>query len=56
MTRVPRDFGAAMQRPEMRMFNRDYESEVERAVLALWTGVIGAAQAPAKPTAKRKSR
>ena len=50
-------FGAAMQRPEMRMFNRDYESEVERAVLALWTGVIEAgAHAQAKPPAKRKSR
>ena len=50
-------FGAAMQRPEMRMFNRDYESEVERAVLALWTGVIEAgASAPPRPAAKRKSR
>lgn len=50
-------FGAAMQRPEMRMFNCDYESEVERAVLALWTGVIEAgAGAPPKSAAKRKSR
>ena len=50
-------FGIAMQRPEMRMFNRDYETEVERAVLALWTGVIEAgANAQAKPVAKRKSR
>lgn len=50
-------FGAAMQRPEMRMFNRDYESEVERAVLALWTGVIEAgANDTARPAAKRKSR
>jgi AcrR family transcriptional regulator len=49
-------FGAAMQRPEMRMFNRDYESEVERAVLALWTGVIeSGAQAPAQK-AKGKTR
>jgi AcrR family transcriptional regulator len=50
-------FGAAMQRPEMRMFQRDYETEVERAVLALWTGVIEAsAQARALPKQKRKSR
>jgi AcrR family transcriptional regulator len=49
-------FGTAMQRPEMRMFNRDYESEVERAVLALWTGVIESPQARVKPAAKRKSR
>jgi len=50
-------FGAAMQRPEMRMFNRDYETEVERAVLALWVGVIeSGARSPAKPAAKRKSR
>lgn len=49
-------FGAAMQRPEMRMFNRDYESEAERAVLALWAGTIeSGAQAPKVP-AKRKSR
>lgn len=48
-------FGAAMQRPEMRMFQRDYETEVERAVLALWTGVI---EAPARARAdpKRRSR
>ena len=49
-------FGAAMQRPEMRMFNRDYESEVERAVLALWTGVIESTPATARPAAKRKTR
>jgi AcrR family transcriptional regulator len=50
-------FGAAMQRPEMRMFQRDYESEVERAVLALWNGSITAgAQARAKPHPKRKPR
>ena len=50
-------WGAAMQRPEMRMFQRDYETEVERAVLALWTGVIEAsAQARALPKQKRKSR
>jgi AcrR family transcriptional regulator len=48
-------FGAAMQRPEMRMFHRDYETEVERAVLALWTGVIAAGALPEKAP-KRKSR
>ena len=50
-------FGPAMQRPEMRMFNRDYEAEVERAVLALWVGVIESRAAESqKPSAKRKSR
>jgi AcrR family transcriptional regulator len=50
-------FGAAMQRPEMRMFRRDYETEVERAVLALWTGVIESPARPAtKPAPKRKAR
>jgi len=50
-------FGAAMRRPEMRMFNRDYEAEVERAVLALWTGVIEAgAETPPVAAAKRKAR
>jgi AcrR family transcriptional regulator len=50
-------FGAAMQRPEMRMFQRDFETEVERAVLALWTGVIETgSRERQKPKAKRKSR
>lgn len=49
-------FGAAMQRPEMQMFHRDYETEVERAVLALWTGVIDAGAAASVPKAKRKTR
>jgi AcrR family transcriptional regulator len=48
--------GEAMQRPEMRMFNRDYESEVERAVLALWVGVIESGAPAPKTSAKRKSR
>jgi hypothetical protein len=37
-------FGAAMQRPRDAHVQRDYEAEVERAVLALWTGVIEAAR------------
>jgi len=50
-------FGAAMLRPEMRMFHRDFEQEVERAVLALWTGVIQAAEAePRKASSRRKTR
>jgi AcrR family transcriptional regulator len=51
-------FGAAMRRPEMRMFNRDYESEVERAVLALWRGVIETAERPRAKhdDSKRRSR
>ena len=51
-------FGAAaMQRPEMRMFHRDYETEVERAVFALWIGVIEAgAQVPSKPKTKTKGK
>ena len=49
-------FCAAMQRPEIRMFLRDYSTEVERAVLALWTGVLEAPRTDAKPAQRRKSR
>ena len=45
-------FGAKMRRPEMRMFQRDYETEIERAVLALWTGALAPA---AQPKTKRKT-
>lgn len=47
-------FGAAMQRPELRMLNRNYETEVERALRALWSG-MRAAQ-PETKKSKRKSR
>jgi AcrR family transcriptional regulator len=50
-------FGAAMRRPEMRMLDRDYETEVERAVLALWIGVIeSGASERGRPAPTRKSR
>ena len=50
-------FGAAMDRPEMRMFQRDYESDVEGAVRAMWAGMLTArASAVRKAPAKRKSR
>jgi AcrR family transcriptional regulator len=32
-------FGAAMNRPELRMFKRDFEREIEAALRALWTGM-----------------
>lgn len=35
-------FGRAMERPELAMFKRDYEVEVERALRALWAGTVGA--------------
>jgi AcrR family transcriptional regulator len=50
-------FGDAMERPEMRMFHRDYESDVEGAVRAMWSGMIASgAPAPQKKPAKRKAR
>jgi AcrR family transcriptional regulator len=42
-------FGAAMNRPELRMFKRDFEREIEAALRALWTGMTVASP-------KRKSR
>jgi AcrR family transcriptional regulator len=47
-------FGAALERPELRMFRIDYEREVEAALRALWTGTLarGTANAPAKRTKK----
>lgn len=36
-------FGAAMNRPELRMFKRDFEREIEAALRALWTGMTVAA-------------
>jgi len=35
-------FGAAMNRPELRMFRRDFEREIEAALRALWTGMTAA--------------
>ena len=47
--------GAAMRRPELAMLNRDYETDVERAVLSLWAGVMAnAAERSLAP--KRRSR
>ena len=48
-------FGDALQRPEMRMFQRDYETEVERAVRALWDGVL-ARNAAGTAATKGRSR
>jgi AcrR family transcriptional regulator len=46
-------FGAAMERPELRMLNRDFEREVEAALRALWTGTLTrTAAAPAKSRRK----
>jgi AcrR family transcriptional regulator len=51
-----RRFGAAMQAPELRMLNRDFEREVEAALRALWTGTLSrtAAAPPAKSRRKVK--
>lgn len=46
--------GAAMQRPELRMLDRDYGTEVERALRALWDGMRAASPAP--KSTRRKSR
>lgn len=45
-------FGAAMNRPELRMLKRDYERDIEAALRSLWTGMTGGT--PAAP--KRKSK
>ena len=51
--------GAALERPELRMFRVNYEQEVEAAVRALWAGTLAAAPPPAsgtKGSSRRKSR
>ncbi|HET6264105.1 MAG TPA: TetR family transcriptional regulator [Usitatibacter sp.] len=42
-------FGRAMRRPELKVLDRDYEREVERALRALWGGWT-------RPDTKRKTR
>ena len=51
-------FGKAMERPQLRMLNRDYEREIENALRALWAGTISAAQAapPQLKAVKGKKR
>jgi AcrR family transcriptional regulator len=44
-------FGRAMRRPELRVLDRDYEREIEKALRALWGGWMRPAA-----TTKRKSR
>jgi AcrR family transcriptional regulator len=34
-------FGKALERPELVLLKRDYETEVERALRALWSGTMG---------------
>lgn len=40
--------GKAMERPELKMFRRDYEREVETALRALWNGTLGNVKGKAK--------
>ncbi len=49
-------FGAAMNKPELRMLKRDYEREIERALRARWAGMTGGAADAAVPAAKRRSK
>src|SRR6185503_15936488 len=52
-------FGAALERPELRMFRVDYEREVESALRALWDGTLARNSAAAPPkvaSAKRKGK
>ncbi|HUP98099.1 MAG TPA: hypothetical protein VM073_09165, partial [Usitatibacter sp.] len=42
-------FGRAMKRPELKLFDRDYECEIETALRALWVGWMA-------PRKKGKSR
>ncbi len=48
-------FGAALNRPELKLLKRDYEREIEKALRALWTGMTGGVGVPL-PTPKRKPR
>jgi hypothetical protein len=48
--------GPAMRRPELAMLDRDYETDVERAVLALWSGVMANAAEGARAVPRRRSR
>jgi AcrR family transcriptional regulator len=45
-------FGSAMDRPELRMFKRDYEREIEKALRALWGGSMAGSAPPAARKAK----
>jgi AcrR family transcriptional regulator len=49
-------FGAAINRPELRMFKRDYEREIERALRSLWTGMTSGPGGALTPAPKRKPR
>ncbi len=48
--------GAAMERPELRMLNRDFEREVEAALRALWAGTLARNVAAASEKSRRKSK
>lgn len=41
--------GAALKRPELRVIDRDYEREIERALRALWTGSFGTLPEKGRP-------
>jgi AcrR family transcriptional regulator len=45
-------FGRAMERPELRALDLDYEREIERALRFLWAGALEASRARAKPAAR----
>lgn len=46
-------FGAAMNRPELKLIKRDYERDIESALRALWSGMTGGSTAAAP---RRKPR
>ena len=45
-------FGRALERPELKSLKRDYESDIEDALRALWTGLL--AQAARPPRRKKR--
>ena len=48
-------FGKAMDRPELRALKRDYETEIEQALRALWNGSMrGGGSAPAKTSRTKR--
>lgn len=51
-----RRFGRAMERPELRALDLDYEREIERALRFLWDGALETAPPQAKPAARPRGR
>lgn len=51
-----RRFGRAMERPELRALNLDYEREAERALRFLWAGALQASATKAKAVPRKPGK